>query len=130
MKTHQIDVRVYYEDTDFGGVVYYANYLKFAERGRTEFLRYFGLENTRLRDEHGLLFVVRRCEVDFLQGAKLDDCLQVTTELLEITGARMVMKQSILRHDSVLASMLVTVACVSGQGKVLRIPKPVLELLK
>lgn len=97
---HTIPVRVYYEDTDAGGVVYHANYLNFAERGRTEFLRHTGFENKRLHDETGMIFVVRHIDIHYMKPAFLDDVLMLSTAVGEIRNTSFIMKQSITRPDN------------------------------
>jgi len=105
-------LRVYYEDTDFGGVVYYANYLRYFERARTEWLRSLGIEHQALAREAGLQFVVRRAEIDFLRGARLDDELEVTVEITERKRTWLMLKQQALRAREPMASALVQAACV------------------
>ena len=105
-------LRVYYEDTDFGGVVYYANYLRYFERARTEWLRSLGIEHQALAREAGLQFVVRRAEIDFLRGARLDDELEITVELAERKRTWLMLKQQALRAGEPMASALVQAACV------------------
>src|SRR5579872_1943212 len=97
MTTHSFPVRVYYEDTDAGGIVYYANYLKFAERARTEALRLAGFDQSELKHEQKIAFVVRRCECDFLKPAFLDDLLTIETRLNDISKVSMRMRQTIRR---------------------------------
>ncbi len=119
---HLLPVRVYYEDTDFSGVVYYASYLRFMERGRTEQIRDLGVEQAELFDgEQGLAFAVRRMAIEFLKPARMDDLLTVETQPKEARGATLVLMQRILRADEVLVTAEVTVACVGG-GKARRIP--------
>jgi acyl-CoA thioester hydrolase len=105
-------VRVYYEDTDFGGVVYYANYLRYFERARTEWLRALGIDHQGLARDAGLQFVVRRAEVDFLRGARLDDQLEITVELAERKRSYLMLKQRALRGAEPMAEALVQAACV------------------
>jgi acyl-CoA thioester hydrolase len=105
-------LRVYYEDTDFGGVVYYANYLRYFERARTEWLRSLGIEHQALARDAGLQFVVRRAEIDFLRGARLDDELEVTVEIAERKRTWLMLKQQALRAGEPMASALVQAACV------------------
>ena len=124
--THRYEhrVRVYWEDTDAGGVVYYANYLKFLERGRSEWLRALGVDQPRLRTERGLQFVVVSVAVDFLRPAKLDDEVLVTAELESLRGATIAFKQRIMREDVRLIDASVRVACLdSGTLKPRPIPK-------
>lgn len=117
MKSHDINIRVYYEDTDAGGVVFYANYLKFAERGRTEFLRAINVENRSVLMEHGLLFVVRKLTADYKAPAFLDDMLTLTTSVERIGGASMDMKQVITKNGQVTFEMDVTLVCVDTNTK-------------
>lgn len=112
---HVCPVRVYYEDTDAGGIVYYANYLRFAERGRTEFLRTLGLGQQQLRDESGLMFAVRRVEVEYELPARLDDLLEVRTRIARLGGARLDMAQEILRGGTRLVSMIVQVVSLDSE---------------
>ncbi|MGD9953313.1 MAG: tol-pal system-associated acyl-CoA thioesterase [Burkholderiales bacterium] len=105
-------VRVYYEDTDFGGVVYYANYLRYFERARTEWLRSLGVDHQRLARDEGLQFVVRRAEIDFLRGARLDDELRITVELTERKRTYLWLRQRALRGAEPMAEGRVQAACV------------------
>ena len=125
---HHHPLRVYYEDTDLGGFVYYANYLKFIERGRSEWVRGCGVDQTRLKADRGILFVVRHLEAEYLAPALFDDALVVTTELIEIAGSRLVMAQSVLRGAVVLFAAKVTLACVA-EGRAVRVPADVAALL-
>ncbi len=108
----RIPVRVYFEDTDAGGVVYYANYLKFCERARTEWLRHRGFEQGRLLRQDGIAFVVRKVGADYLAPARLDDELQVVTCIERLGGASIVFAQSIERDGERLFEAHVTVACI------------------
>jgi acyl-CoA thioester hydrolase len=103
---------VYYEDTDFGGVVYYANYLRFFERARTEWLRSLGVDHQALARDAGLQFVVRRAEIDYLRGARLDDQLEITVELAQRRRSDLMLKQQALREGEPMAVALVQAACV------------------
>lgn len=105
-------MRVYYEDTDFGGVVYYANYLRYFERARTEWLRSLGVDHQRLARDEGLQFVVRRAEIDFLRGARLDDELSITVELTEKKRTYLMLRQRALRGAEPMAEARVQAACV------------------
>lgn len=109
---HSMDIRVYYEDTDSGGVVYHASYLKFGERGRTEFLRSLGFENKKLQDDEGILFVVRRIESDYLAPARLDDHLTLKTQVKNVKNTSMIMNQSVYNQGNLVFSMDVTLVCV------------------
>lgn len=124
---HNFAIRVYYEDTDAGGIVYYANYLKFAERARTEMLRDLGYDHSRMTADHGLMFAVRRCEADYRRPARLDDLLTVRTQVTDMRGASMAMAQDVMRGDEVLVKIVVKLACISLDGKPGRIPAEVVE---
>ena len=115
--------RVYYEDTDAGGVVYYANYLRFMERARTEWLGSLGAELPELERAHGVLFVVSRMEIDYRSPARLGDRLTATLRLIELGRARMVAEQDVRRGDIVLANARVTLACIDRSNwRPVRIP--------
>ncbi len=117
-------MRIYWEDTDAGGVVYYANYLKFMERCRTDWLRALGIDQHRLRRERGVQFAVVSMTVDFLGPAMLDDEIVVTAELLRLGGATIVFKQTVLRGDIQLIDASIRIACLdSGTLKPRAIPK-------
>ena len=126
---HRHPVRVYYEDTDAGGIVYHANYLKFAERARSEWVRALGLDQKRLREERGLIIVVLRMEVDFLRPALYDDLLEVTTTLRGLGGARIELDQAVLRGDEKLFAAVVTLVCVGTDGRAARLPEDMRTLL-
>lgn len=116
-------LRVYYEDTDGAGVVYYANYLRFMERARTEWLGSLGVEPSELERTHGVVFVVSRMEIDYLAPARLGDRLEATLRLIELGRARMVAVQDVRRGDGVLAHARVTLACIDrGNWRPTRIP--------
>jgi acyl-CoA thioester hydrolase len=119
---HRFDLRVYYEDTDLAGIVYYANYLKFIERARTEWVRGFGVDQGQLREQSGVVFAVRRVEADYLRPARFDDQLQVQTRLTALTGARIVLNQTVLCGPEVLFAAVVTLVCMTLQGQPSRIP--------
>jgi len=119
---HSFPLRVYYEDTDAGGIVFYANYLKFAERARTEMLRCCGVDQERLRREAGIGLVVRRAAVDFLAPARLDDELTVATRLLDHAGATLELAQEIARGDTALVRLEIRAACVRADGRPTRLP--------
>jgi acyl-CoA thioester hydrolase len=122
--SHRLCVRIYWEDTDAGGVVYYANYLKFMERCRTEWLRAMGVDQLRLRTERGLQFAVVNVAVDFLRPALLNDEVIVTAELLRLSGATISFKQRIWRGEDQLIEASARVACLdSGTLKPRAIPK-------
>ena len=121
-------VRVYYEDTDAAGVVFYANYLKFMERARTEWLRALGFEQTMLARDHGVVFVVRALTIEYLLPALFNDALEVTMQLVEARGCLIQVQHAVLRAAQTLVTADVKLACVNTQSfKPARIPKPILE---
>jgi len=123
-------VRVYWEDTDAGGVVYYANYLQFMERARSEWLRAFGFEQDVLRDEAGVVFVVRRVEIDYLSPARFNEQLEVSVSLHEMGRVSLSVKQELMRGSDCLARAVVTLACVDAvRFKPVKIPSPLLQAL-
>jgi len=125
--TSTIEVRVYYEDTDFSGVVYHANYLKFFERGRTEALRETGIGHAALLEgEDKLAFTARRLDVEFIKPARIDDLLQVRSTVTAAKGARLWFSQEIWRGEEQLASAEVEIACISLDGKPRRLPADLL----
>jgi acyl-CoA thioester hydrolase len=128
--SHPIAVRVYWEDTDAGGVVFYANYLKFFERARTEWLRAAGIEQATLKTETGVIFVVAEVQLRYLAAAKLDDLLSITVKVLDQGAASMELEQQAWRGDTLLAEGRVRVGCVDGGTlRPKRIPKRVLDFL-
>ena len=123
-------VRVYYEDTDLGGVVYYANYLRYLERARTEWLRALGFAQPALAAEHQVVFVVRSLSLDFLRPARFDDVLEVSVELREVGASRIELSQSVRRGQEDLITARVEIACVNtATFKPVRIPGPVLATI-
>jgi acyl-CoA thioester hydrolase len=124
---HVLPLRVYYEDTDFSGIVYHASYLRFMERGRSDRLRLIGwhqgdlFEATKTENGHGLAFVVRHMDIDFLRAGRVDDILEVWTWAAEIRGASITLHQEVRRGDEVLVAAKVKLACMAG-GKAQRIP--------
>ena len=125
ISAHSLPVRVYYEDTDLAGIVYYANYLKFIERGRSEWVRALGVDQAALKAGLGIVFAVRRVEADYLRPAKFGDDLTVTTRLREMGGARIVVEQEVLRAGERLFQAVVTLVCLSDDGHAARIPAEV-----
>lgn len=120
--THTLPVHVYYEDTDLAGIVYYANYLKYIERGRTEFVRAIGIDQRQLKADQGLVFAVRRVEADYLMPALFDDDLLVETSVEKITGARIVLKQNVTRNAEILFASVVTLVALTDGGQAARLP--------
>jgi len=120
--THSMPLRVYYEDTDAAGIVYYANYLKFAERGRTEMMRALGFAHSSIRAETGIIFTVRRLSADYRSPARLDDALSVDTRIFGIGGATLLLDQEIRRDGNVLVALELLLACVGWDGRPRRVP--------
>lgn len=120
---HRFETRVYYEDTDLAGIVYYANYLRYIERARTEFVRTLGVDQVALRDEAGIVFAVRRVEADYLIPAKFDDQLVITTVPLAVSGARISLRQKVLRWDDLCFDSTVQLAALrTDNGRPARLP--------
>jgi acyl-CoA thioester hydrolase len=120
---HRLTQRVYYEDTDFSGVVYHARYLHFLERGRTDFLRCLGVEQADMTVEgEKAAFVVRHMDIDFLASARMDDILTILTRTETAAGARMVLRQTILRENVRLMEASVTIAIINAAGRPRRLP--------
>lgn len=118
---HKFPIRVYYEDTDLAGIVYYANYLKFIERARSEYVRELGIDQAAMKRD-GLVFVVRRVEADYFSPAKYDDQLEIVTEITKLSAARMVMRQDVMRGETLLFQALVTIAMLNEAGKPQKLP--------
>lgn len=119
---HVLPLRVYYEDTDAAGIVYYANWLRFLERGRTELLRLLGQEHSALREERGVNWVVRRCTIDYLKPARLDDTVEIVTSCGELRGASLDMVQQARRGEETLVRADLVVACMGEDGRPVRLP--------
>ena len=131
---HVLTVRVYYEDTDFTGIVYHANYLRYMERGRTNYLRLIGADHRALfeaaeKEAPGFAFVVRSMTIDFTRPARMDDVLEVVTEPQEVKGASITLRQRVVRGDELLVEASVRVAFISG-GRARPIPKPLRIAMK
>ena len=124
-------VRVYYEDTDAAGVVYYANYLKFMERARTEWLAALGFPLAAFERDHGVVFVVHRCEIDFHLPARLNDALDVTVEPAKVGASTLKARQQVLRGADVLTSALITLACLdAARWRPVRMPADLAQHLE
>ena len=133
-RCHVFAVRVYYEDTDFTGIVYHANYLRYMERGRTNYLRLIGADHRALFEETekeapGFAFVVRSMQIDFLKPARMDDVLTIVTEPEVVKGASTIVRQRVMRRDELLVEARVRVAFISG-GRARPIPKPLRIAMK
>ena len=123
-KPHQMPVRIYFEDTDSGGIVYYANYLKYAERARTELLRSLGIERGQMMHEFGIGLAVRRCHAEYLKPAVLDDEVILQTELQKVGGASIELRQLVVRGGVELVQMDVKLGCVNFEsGRPVILPK-------
>lgn len=128
---HTIEVRVYYEDTDLAGIVYHANYLKFMERARTDYLRDHGIDQSVMAaGAEGAYFAVRSMDIGFVAPARFDDLLRVETMPVSASGARGVMDQRVMRGDEVLCTARVTVACISTNGRPTRFPAKVRQMFQ
>lgn len=125
-----MNIRVYYEDTDLAGIVYYANYLRFIERARTEYVRALGVDQGKLKAEDGIVFAVRRLEADYIAPARFDDIVEVTTIPVSVTGARIVLDQTVARDGSPLFRAIVTLVALSPSGQPTRIPANLRQLMK
>jgi acyl-CoA thioester hydrolase len=127
---HTCEYRVYYEDTDAGGIMYHGRYINWCERARAEYLRDIGLQSSTIFEVTGVIFVVRHLEADYLKPAKLDQLLRVETSLKELKNSSFILNQSIFCQDSVLFSMKVTIVCIDGNGRAVRIPDMVRHKLQ
>lgn len=126
---HSFDLRVYYEDTDMAGIVYYANYLRFIERARSEWVRDLGIDQARMKAD-GMVFAVRRVEADYLSPARYDDVLRVETAVQPGSGARLVLRQDVRRGDVTLFSALVTIICMTTEGAICRLPAAIRQVAR
>lgn len=120
--SHRFPIRVYYEDTDLAGFVYYANYFKFIERARSEWVRELGIDQAAMKADGGVVFAVRRVEADYFMPANYDDELIVRTQTKMVTGARLVLKQTVLRDGEPLFEALVTIVAIGANGAAARLP--------
>jgi acyl-CoA thioester hydrolase len=125
LPSHRYALRVYYEDTDAGGIVYHANYLRFAERARTEMMRDAGVPHAAMVARDGVMFAVSRCEIEYLRPARLDDLLDVETRLVEVGGATVELEQIIRRDGTDLARIRIRLACLDATGRPCRVPAEV-----
>lgn len=127
---HRYPIRVYYEDTDAGGIVYHANYLRFAERARSECLRLVGWQHDRMLADTGLGWVVRRATIDFRRPARLDDALVVETRLADMKGARMTARQTVHKEDDLLVGLDLELVLLTPSGRPGRIPAPLADAIR
>ena len=129
-KAHLADYRIYYEDTDAGGIVYHANYLKYAERGRTDALRELGIVQSDLREAEGIFFVLRHCDITYMAPILLDDLITVKSEIMSFGNTSLRMRQTIWRDGVEIAHMIMHIVCVSNAKKPVRIPPAITDLLR
>ena len=127
-KIYEYKFKIYYEDTDSGGVVYYANYLKFIERARSEIIKSLGFSNTNLREKFNLFFIVKYCNINYKKPAKLEDELIVFTSVVSLSKTSLVMKQDVKRHDDLVAEAEVCLVAVDMKGKPTKIPEELKKL--
>ncbi len=129
MKKFKSSYKVYYEDTDAGGVVYYANYLKFLERARTECISSLNFTNSNLIKNHGIYIVVKSCNLNFIKPAKLEDELDIFSQIIEVKNASIKMRQDIFLNDNLIVSSKVLLAIINKDGKLTKIPEEFKEKL-
>jgi len=127
--THEFPIRVYYEDTDMAGIVYYANYLKFFERARSEAVRQAGIDQRALRDERGLVFVVRRAEIDYLAPARFDDIIVIRSRVTRLGAATLLMAQDAVLDGHVLSQAVIKIALMTLSGRVQRFEQDIRDML-
>lgn len=128
--TYRFGLRVYYEDTDLAGIVYYANYLKFIERGRSEWVRSIGVDQDRLKRDGGMVFVVRRVDADFLTPARYDDILTVETDVVKLGASTVSLDQRVMRGGDVCFRARVMLALINDAGRPVRIPAELRQKLE
>ena len=129
-KNFHHQVKVYYEDTDAGGVVYYANYLKYIERARTEALSKIGLSNTQIKNKFGALIIVKSCNIEYKKPAKLEDKINIISEVISFTKTSFTMKQCILRNNELITEANVHIVIVDKNGKPSKIPEELKQKLE
>jgi acyl-CoA thioester hydrolase len=126
---HVLPLRVYWEDTDASGIVYYANYLRFVERGRSDLLRLAGVNQQALLRDFGLALAVRACAIEYLSPARLDDEIEVHSRLAALRGASLIAEQTVVRDGRALARATIRIACIDSNGRPRRLPQPILSAL-
>ncbi|MEX0350448.1 MAG: tol-pal system-associated acyl-CoA thioesterase [Paracoccaceae bacterium] len=126
--THRFPIRVYYEDTDMGGIVYHANYLRYIERARSDWVRHLGNDQNAMR-EAGIVWVVRKIEAEYLASARFDEELMVETKMTKLSGVRLTMSQVVRRGDTEIFRATVTAVCMNAAGKPVRLPAEIRALL-
>lgn len=129
-KIFSFPIRIYYEDTDAGGIVYYANYLKYAERARTEFLRHLGINQEEMLKNQGQGFVVRNCNISYKSPAKLDDALNITCKITELKGVSLKMEQKLYKNDTVICEIEISLVFLSLPSmRPTKIPPQIISIL-
>lgn len=126
---HLFPIRVYYEDTDMAGIVYYANYLKYIERARSDWVRDLGVDQNAMRDREGVVFAVRKLAAEYHLPARFDDELEVRSRVVSASGARFVMEQSVYRQAMLLFQGDVTLVCLTAAGRPVRLPAIIRQIL-
>ena len=129
-KYHQLNIRIYFEDTDSGGIVYHSKYLNFAERARTELLRNLNLDQSIIEKTYGLIFVVKKLNIHYLSAARLDDSLVVKTKILELNKAKVIFSQLIYKNKILISKLEVTVCCLNKNRKITRMNNQIYDILK
>ena len=129
-KKFKFNVKIYYEDTDSGGVVYYANYLKFLERARSEAIYSLGFSNSGLFESHGILLIVKSCNIEYKKPAKFEDKLQIISEIISFTKISFIMKQDIKRNDELISAAEIHLVAVDKNGKPSKIPEELKQKLE
>ena len=129
-KKFKFNVKIYYEDTDSGGVVYYANYLKFLERARSETLYSLDFTNSGLLENHGILLIVKSCNIEYKKPAKFEDKLEIISEVLTFTKTSFIMKQDIMRNDEIISVAEIHLVSVDKKGKPEKIPEDLKKKLE
>ena len=129
-KNFNFQIKVYYEDTDAGGVVYYANYLKFLERARSEAVYSLGFTNKSLLDNHGVLLIVKSCNIEYKKPAQFEDMLEVVSEAISFTKTSFLMKQNILRNDELISNAEIHLVAVDKNGKATKLPEELKKKLE
>lgn len=129
MSKNELPIRIYYEDTDAGGIVYHASFLRFAERGRSEWLRGHNIQNSDLLPNHAFHFVVRHITIDYRAPAKLDDFLIVRSSVVDLGNASFTMHQDVTRDGQTIVDMKVVLVCVNAAGKAVRVPDMLRDIL-
>ena len=129
-KCHELNIRIYFEDTDSGGIVYHSKYLNFAERARTEFLRKVNLHQSIIEKKYGLIFVVKNLNIQYISYACLDDCLVVKTKILELNKAKVVFSQLIYKNKVLISKLEATICCLNKNRKIARMNNQIYDILK